>query len=182
MSNVRRLHKSKERLILDRLRNFAYSKGFGIIGLTHNIMFEQYLFETKFEAPKKADRMIWAWDIYQSGVCKILCPNSPFKSERKKVKKEKANKPIKEVKKHFYIPSEDFFKMREWESLRKSVLRKYGLKCMKCGRVKCELHVDHIFPRSKFPHLQFEFKNLQVLCRKCNMEKSNHHFTDYRPK
>lgn len=180
MTKLKRLHKSHEKLILDRLRNFAYSKGFGVIGLTHNIMFEQYLLETKFEAPKKADRLVWAWEIYQSGICKILCPNSPFKPLLKKEKKEKVKKLEKEVKKHFYIPSEDFFKMREWESLRKSVLRKYGLKCMNCGRGNCELHVDHIYPRSKFPHLQFEFSNLQVLCRKCNMDKSNLDFTDYR--
>lgn len=181
MTQSKRLHKSHEKLILDRLRNFAYSKGFSIIGLSHNVMFEQYILETKFQAPKKADRMMWAWEIYQSGICKILCPNSEFKPIAKKAKKVKKEKVVKEFKKHFYIPSDDFFRMREWELLRKSVLRKYGLKCMKCGAVKCELHVDHIYPRSKFPHLQLEFSNLQVLCRKCNMEKSNHHFTDYRP-
>ena len=172
----KRLHKSHEKLILDRLRNLSYSKGFSNIGLTRTIMFEQYAIETKRDPPKKADRFFWAWDIYLSGTCKILCLNSIYKPEPKK----KKDKPKKNDYKHFYIPSQDFFKMREWQSLRRSVLKKYGLRCMKCGVSRCELHVDHIFPRSKFPHLQFEFSNLHVLCRGCNMEKSNHHFTDYR--
>lgn len=50
---------------------------------------------------------------------------------------------------------------------------------MKCGASK-RIHVDHIFPRSKYRHLELDFSNLQVLCEGCNVEKSNTDFTDYR--
>ena len=53
---------------------------------------------------------------------------------------------------------------------------------MKCGKSHVEIHVDHIRPRSKFPKLELDFDNLQVLCKSCNKEKSNLHSTDYRPK
>ena len=42
------------------------------------------------------------------------------------------------------------------------------------------LQVDHIKPRSKFPHLALEISNLQVLCRDCNLGKGNRDATDWR--
>jgi 5-methylcytosine-specific restriction endonuclease McrA len=51
---------------------------------------------------------------------------------------------------------------------------------MRCDAVDVELHIDHIKPRSRHPELSLTFSNLQVLCRSCNMEKWNHHATDYR--
>ncbi|RYZ77711.1 MAG: hypothetical protein EOP05_00795 [Proteobacteria bacterium] len=42
------------------------------------------------------------------------------------------------------------------------------------------MHVDHIKPRSKYPHLELEFSNLQVLCRQCNFGKSNKYEDDFR--
>jgi hypothetical protein len=52
-----------------------------------------------------------------------------------------------------------------------------------CGARPTEanpLHVDHIKPRSKFPHLALSLSNLQVLCRQCNLGKSNTDDTDWR--
>jgi len=51
---------------------------------------------------------------------------------------------------------------------------------MKCNVSKCEMHVDHIKPVSLYPELKYDPDNLQVLCRDCNLEKSNKHETDYR--
>ena len=51
---------------------------------------------------------------------------------------------------------------------------------MKCGLSNTETHIDHIFPRSIFPHLEYDIHNLQILCKDCNMEKSNKDNTDYR--
>ena len=73
-----------------------------------------------------------------------------------------------------------FYMTPEWRKLRLKVLRKYGRVCMRCKDTK-NIHVDHIKPRSLFPELEMDFENLQVLCKVCNEEKSNHHFTDYRP-
>ena len=76
----------------------------------------------------------------------------------------------------------NFYQTKEWIALRNKALRKYGRFCMKCGKSHVEIHVDHIKPRSKFPELELDFSNLQVLCKSCNKEKSNLHCTDYRPK
>ncbi|WP_242637203.1 HNH endonuclease [Enterobacter cloacae] len=35
------------------------------------------------------------------------------------------------------------------------------------------MHVDHIKPRSKFPHLALEITRFRVLCEDCNKAKSN---------
>ena len=74
-----------------------------------------------------------------------------------------------------------FYLTVEWRELRHRVLYHYGRSCMACGATKVELHVDHIKPISKYPELKMEISNLQVLCKKCNMDKSNKHQTDYRP-
>jgi 5-methylcytosine-specific restriction endonuclease McrA len=52
---------------------------------------------------------------------------------------------------------------------------------MKCGETKGEFHIDHIKPRSKFIELELCIDNLQVLCKSCNLEKSNKNEIDYRP-
>lgn len=75
-----------------------------------------------------------------------------------------------------------FYESREWQELRYKVLIHWGRKCMCCGTTEGEMHVDHIKPRSKYPELELDFNNLQVLCRACNMGKSNTDETDFRPK
>lgn len=78
-------------------------------------------------------------------------------------------------------PVNGFYETSAWQDLRYRVLRYYGRVCMLCGARNCELHVDHIKPRSKFPNLELSFDNLQVLCRSCNFGKSNKDDTDWRP-
>lgn len=74
-----------------------------------------------------------------------------------------------------------FYESRQWQELRYKAIRTWGRKCMLCGAENCELHVDHIKPRSKFPDLSLSFDNLQILCRVCNFGKSNKDETDWRP-
>lgn len=79
--------------------------------------------------------------------------------------------------------STSFYESREWRELRYRVLTKYGWKCMGCGRTRKDgviLHVDHIKPRSKYPELELDENNLQVLCADCNIGKSNKFDTDHR--
>lgn len=76
----------------------------------------------------------------------------------------------------------NFYQSEEWNEVRKAILKMYGIKCMKCGATNCEMHVDHIKPRSLYPELELCLDNLQVLCKDCNMEKSNKNFIDCRPK
>jgi hypothetical protein len=75
-----------------------------------------------------------------------------------------------------------FYERREWLELRYRVLRRYGRKCMSCERVGGEMHVDHIKPISVHPELALDEENLQVLCRDCNLGKSNKFADDLRPK
>lgn len=55
----------------------------------------------------------------------------------------------------------------------------YGEKCMKCGGVE-KLEIDHIKPISKYPELELDEDNVQLLCRSCNASKNNRHETDFR--
>ncbi|WP_106598587.1 HNH endonuclease [Dyadobacter jiangsuensis] len=54
---------------------------------------------------------------------------------------------------------------------------------MCCGLTppRAKMHVDHIKPRSKFPRLELDINNLQILCQYCNIGKSNLYEDDWRP-
>lgn len=79
----------------------------------------------------------------------------------------------------------DFYFSSEWLKLRMVAIKKYGNSCNCCGAKKDKnkgiiLHVDHIKPRSKFPKLQLELSNLQVLCNLCNVGKGAWDYTKWR--
>lgn len=82
----------------------------------------------------------------------------------------------------FQDTKDEFYLTDAWKRLRLRAIAQYGLRCMKCSAINVEMHVDHIKPRSKYPEMELVFNNLQVLCRKCNLEKSNVDETDYRPR
>jgi hypothetical protein len=76
-----------------------------------------------------------------------------------------------------------FYRTREWAQARHNTLAKYGAICQCCGTSRASgavMHVDHIKPRSKYPHLELDESNLQVLCELCNIGKSNTLETDWR--
>lgn len=72
-----------------------------------------------------------------------------------------------------------FYDTREWLDARYDALKRSTGKCELCGR-EDRLHVDHIKPRSKYPELELEPSNLQVLCDMCNLGKSNRDESDWR--
>lgn len=77
----------------------------------------------------------------------------------------------------------DFYASKEWREIRYKALVLHGASCQCCGASRkdgAKLHVDHIKPRSKFPKLELELSNLQVLCEDCNLGKSNKDQTDWR--
>lgn len=81
--------------------------------------------------------------------------------------------------------SDGFYESRDWLELRYRVLQKAGGSCKLCGcraSVGNPLQVDHIKPRSTHPHLELIESNMQVLCKSCNMGKSNKDATDWRLK
>lgn len=61
--------------------------------------------------------------------------------------------------------------------LRFKVYARDNYRCVKCGRETNDLEVDHIIPVSKGGKSTLD--NLQTLCHKCNVSKSN--FIDYVP-
>lgn len=79
------------------------------------------------------------------------------------------------------LSNERFFRTGVWKRLRKKVMEYYGCGCMRCGMRNTKNHVDHIYPRSKYPELELEFCNMQILCKDCNELKSNLHIWDLRP-
>lgn len=74
-----------------------------------------------------------------------------------------------------------FYASEEWVRLRFRAFQLYGRSCMCCRTNDGEVHVDHIKPRSKYPALELDINNLQVLCRACNLGKSADSEEDYRP-
>lgn len=71
---------------------------------------------------------------------------------------------------------DSFYTSVEWQEARYRALLQSCGRCEACGRGKAEtrLHVDHIKPRSRYPHLALEVTNLQVLCEDCNLGKGTH--------
>jgi len=108
--------------------------------------------------------------------------SKPLDCIKRLTKKQKAR--IEKAKKYKKGSGKEFYKSREWLELRYRVLKTYKAKCMCCGRSPREhgivLHVDHIKPRSKYPKLELNFDNMQVLCAACNCGKSNIDNTDWR--
>ena len=56
------------------------------------------------------------------------------------------------------------------KTTKEMLFRKYDYQCNYCGDTE-DLHIDHIFPFSKYR--DNSFTNLQILCRDCNLFKSD---------
>ena len=73
--------------------------------------------------------------------------------------------------------------LKAWPSLRLSILKKHGSRCMCCGATPYDgvrIDVDHIKPRGRYPELELDPSNLQILCKPCHMAKGPHDETDFR--
>lgn len=76
-----------------------------------------------------------------------------------------------------------FYHSPDWHRIRYEALKRSNGCCELCGASKKDgavMQVDHIKPRSRFPHLALTLSNLQVLCRPCNMGKGNRDVIDWR--
>lgn len=56
-------------------------------------------------------------------------------------------------------------------NLRRRVIERDGLRCVYCDDdlTNAEVHLDHVIPESQGGPTSYE--NLQVTCRKCNLQK-----------
>lgn len=81
--------------------------------------------------------------------------------------------------------SKCFYSSWGWKQARYEALKRYHNRCQCCGwqpgdTAHGHLVVDHIKPRRKFPELELDPDNLQVLCNDCNMGKGANHMDDWR--
>jgi len=85
-------------------------------------------------------------------------------------------------------PSDDakrkaFYASRAWRKLRYETLKRYGARCMTCGRTARDgvvIVCDHILPIKTHWHLRLEPSNIQVLCADDNLAKASADTTDWR--
>jgi hypothetical protein len=85
------------------------------------------------------------------------------------IEEPKAELPVKRQRKG--LVRERFYRSAEWLSVRDEVFRRDGKVCAVCGATH-QLNIDHILPRSRFPDLALNPKNLRVLCWPCNKKKN----------
>lgn len=79
--------------------------------------------------------------------------------------------------------SKDFYNSDAWFRVRYEVLKRANGCCELCGQSKADgaiIQVDHIKPRSLYPELELDPNNMQVLCKPCNLGKSNKDSSDWR--
>lgn len=138
------------------------------------------LFDDKTSKQKK--EMLFQYFLIVLEKDKIITKNNLIEDKKyqtKFISKERKRILNNSTKK---IDINSFYLSNRWLILKKQVRSLYKCGCMKCGKIKCEIHIDHIFPRSLYPELEYSIHNLQILCRDCNMQKSNIDNTDYRTK
>ena len=121
---------------------------------------------------------------YIEGISKAEIVNFIYHTLRKKQCEQPKIKSVPKRIKYMNVildkAHSEFYSTPDWLWLKKKMLKLYGCRCMRCAITNTEMHVDHIVPRSERRDLQLSPSNLQILCKACNMEKSNIHNTDYR--
>ena len=69
-----------------------------------------------------------------------------------------------------------YYTKEEWEEAREAVFLRDGRICYRC---QCEAtQVDHVLPKSKYPHLALDLTNLKPICWPCNRKKNTQVLTD----
>jgi 5-methylcytosine-specific restriction endonuclease McrA len=121
--------------------------------------------------------------------CKDILNAQKRFSDKKIMKLSKRRAKQKQSAKHFKKTGQKlpvkggFYNSSQWRALRYKVLKASKGCCELCGSGPTKekpLHVDHIKPRSKFPDLDLDINNCQVMCFDCNMGKGNTDTTDWR--
>jgi len=150
------------------------------------------------KTPEESPEILWTWQSLAMALEK-------FYSKGGKVQRKDARKRVEAAihrhltaseiakivakqnnKKTRFNPTQaiSFYNSEEWRKVRYKALRKHGGKCQLCGRSYKEhgvvIHVDHIKPRSKYPELELDENNLQILCEDCNLGKMARDEIDWR--
>ena len=102
------------------------------------------------------------------------------RAEKKKQQQQRIVCCHPDIKKRNYSA---FYKTQAWKELRYIALGNSDGRCQCCGAKASDgvtLHVDHILPRSKYPQLELNLDNLQILCDDCNIGKGNWDMTNWK--
>jgi 5-methylcytosine-specific restriction endonuclease McrA len=83
---------------------------------------------------------------------------------------------------------DEFRQHWRWHIIRDVAINKWKREsngaCNGCGKILDpdfdEIHVDHIKPKSVHRHLYYYLPNLQILCRSCNIDKSDYDGDDWK--
>jgi len=70
------------------------------------------------------------------------------------------------------LPTDLFFRTKEWRALRWRALHLYGRRCMSCGAVPADearLTAAHVESRIARPDRAFDIANLRILCADCQV-------------
>ena len=134
---------------------------------------------------RQIDKSLFVSHVKKSVEAKEAPPPAKPKKERQP-RQPRVRRPRKVATNQSKIDwTKDFYASFEWRKLRLQILRRYGRKCLCCGRSPEDgavMHVDHIKPLRIYPELKLEPANLQVLCEMCNHGKGNWCEDDFRPK
>ena len=77
-----------------------------------------------------------------------------------------------------------FYKTKQWERMRDSILRRDAYTCQRCrryGRMTGARHVHHIYPFEDYPELALKPWNLISLCQQCHNrmhDRDTHELTE----
>lgn len=103
---------------------------------------------------------------------------SEIRSPNRKPRQRRARKAKRY--KQSYSAFIEFYESKEWKELRYKAILTHGRICQCCGATDKPIHVDHIKPRAKYPSLELNLENLQILCENCNIGKGGWDETDWR--
>lgn len=78
------------------------------------------------------------------------------------------------------VQADLFYQSPDWLKLRQIVFDRDGKRCACCGEFEGHFHIDHIKPLRVYWHLRLDPKNMQILCRSCNIAKGNWCEKDFR--
>ena len=121
------------------------------------------------------------------GICGLIIVFMAVKVRRERARQEQRREQLRELEARHAKEARE----QDWESyrhqmfmrqqralmsdsLRYDILKRDGYRCRICGATQADgvkLHVDHIIPVSKGGRT--EPSNLQTLCERCNLGKSN---------
>ena len=165
-----------KRIAIPLLRKYIKSKGYSEIPKKDNDLYKIYCALENIEVKNKKLRDV-ALNEYRLGKLDKFIESNII-NEPIKVKKVKTKNKVQ--LKHSVKSVENIYQSTRWADIKKVIYSLYDFKCMKCGTNQNEMHVDHICPVSKYPAMKWSINNLQLLCKNCNMEKSNVNENDYR--